>query len=138
MTEFYPAKRFPASEAVRALGLEPALATRLARHLDRAIARGSLTRPSLRETVCEAAMALRLAGMPASEVVWRLERTVIEHAHERGWTETSLVTGQPRFATAASQVAGWASRACGPSAGSGQAAGRASAAEAQYDVRAAL
>lgn len=130
MTEFYPAKRFPASDAVRALGLEPALATRLARHLDRAIARGSLTRPSLRETVCEAAMALRRAGMPASEVVWRLERTVIEHAHERGWTETSVVTGQPRFATAASQVAGWASLACG--------AGRASAVEAQHDVRAAL
>lgn len=99
--------RFPSSDSVRALGLEPAVATRLARHLDRYMTRPHTGRPGLREAIRAATSAMLLAGTDAGVVVERLTAVVAEHAQERGWTQTSVVSGLPRYADAMARVAEW-------------------------------
>ena len=42
-----------------------------------------------------------------SDILLRLSRLVEEHARERGWTATSVVSGQPRFASVIAKLPEW-------------------------------
>jgi hypothetical protein len=103
-----PPKRHETTDAVRSLALDPDLAGRLTRRLDRAFCSWSWGRNALRDTVHEIAHALQAAGMTADDVGNRLERLAVEHARERGWVALSLVTRRPRYADLVHHVGDWA------------------------------
>ena len=102
--------RFPISHAIDAVNLPRPLAARLTRALDRALCVRLNGYASLRASMREAAEIIYFQGETTPVVIERLERMVCEHAAERGWTDRSLVTQQPRSADIASLVGQWVAR----------------------------
>lgn len=102
--------RFPTSHAIAVVNLPRPLEARLTRALDRALCVRLNGYASLRASMREAAEFLYFQGETTPVVIERLERMVCEHATERGWTDRSLVTQQPRSADIAALVGQWVAR----------------------------
>lgn len=102
-----PPRATPITDAVSALALPHEIARRLARALDKYLARPSAGHHPYRQAVRAAIGALLLEGWPALVIRDRLVAAVAGHAEERGFYARSVVRGIPRYHRACDLVDRW-------------------------------
>lgn len=102
-----PPRATPITDAVSALALPHEIARRLARALDKYLARPSAGHHPYRQAVRAAIGSLLLEGLPAFEIRDRLVAAVAGHAEERGFYARSVVRGIPRYHRACDLVDRW-------------------------------